>query len=121
MMEFLTTILAGLLASLISNTAFPQDVMRGKDVFSVCAPCHAADDNGIGPKLAGIVNRQAGSVAGFRYSRAMENAKISWDDSTLDAYLADPQKVVPGNLMPFSGIAETGKRADLIAYLKTLK
>jgi cytochrome c len=98
-----------------------QDAEAGKQAFAACAPCHAPDQNGVGPKLGGILNRPAGSVEGFRYSRAMKNSKISWDEKSLDAYLADPQKLVPGNLMPFSGIAEAPKRSDLITYLATLK
>lgn len=60
-------------------------------------------------------------ASGFRYSNAMKRANITWDEKTLDAYLDDPQKVVPGSVMPFSGIADAQERADLIAYLKTLK
>jgi cytochrome c len=103
------------------STAWAQDVDRGKQAFAACAPCHATDQNGVGPQLNGILNRPAGSVEGFRYSRAMKNSKIVWDEKSLDAYLAEPQQLVPGNLMPFSGIADARKRSDLIAYLATLK
>lgn len=103
------------------SSAVAQDRERGQQAFAACAPCHAPDKNGIGPRLAGVVGRTSGSVEDFRYSRAMKNAKIVWDAATLDAYLAEPQKVVPGNLMPFSGIDDAQKRADLVAYLSTLK
>jgi cytochrome c len=103
------------------GTAFAQDIEMGKQAFAACAPCHAPDQSGVGPKIGGILNRSAGSVEGFRYSRAMKNSKIVWDEKSLDAYLAEPQKLVPGNLMPFSGIADAKKRGDLIAYLETLK
>jgi cytochrome c len=102
-------------------TAWAQDVDIGQQAFAACAPCHAADQNGAGPKIGGVLNRPAGSVEGFRYSRAMKNSGIVWDEKSLDAYLAEPQKLVPGNLMPFSGIADAQKRSDLIAYLGTLK
>jgi cytochrome c len=99
-----------------------QDAVRGKQLYSACSVCHAtSNDNGAGPGLLGIVGRKAGSAEGFRYSRAMKNAGIVWDDKTLDAYLSDPQKTIPGNQMPFSGIADPKDRADLIAYLKTLR
>jgi cytochrome c len=101
--------------------AMAQDIEMGKQAFAACAPCHAADRNGVGPKIGGVLNRTAGSVEGFRYSRAMKNSGIVWDEKSLDAYLAEPQKRVPGNLMPFSGIAEAQKRNDVIAYLGTLK
>ena len=84
-------------------------------------PLSAESASGVGPKLGGVLNRAAGSVEGFRYSRAMKNSKVVWDEKSLDVYLAEPQKLVPGNLMPFSGIAEAQKRSDLIAYLGTLK
>jgi cytochrome c len=51
----------------------------------------------------------------------MKNAGIVWDAKTLNAYLSEPQKVVPGNVMPFSGISDAQKRADIIAYLSSLK
>jgi cytochrome c len=103
------------------GAAWAQDAESGKQVFAACAPCHAPDQNGVGPKLGGVLNRAAGSVEGFRYSRAIKNSGIVWDEKSLDAYLAEPQKLVPGNLMPFSGIADAGKRRDLIAYLAQLK
>jgi cytochrome c len=107
--------------SVSGATAWAQDAETGKQAFAACAPCHAPDQNGVGPKIGGILNRAAGSVEGFRYSRAMKNSGIVWDEKSLDAYLAEPQKRVPGNLMPFSGIADAKKRGDLIAYLGTLK
>ena len=103
------------------GVAFAQDADMGKQAFAACAPCHAPDQNGVGPKIGGVLNRPAGSVEGFRYSRAMKNSKIVWDEKSLDAYLAEPQKLVPGNLMPFSGITDAKKRGDLIAYLGTIK
>ena len=51
----------------------------------------------------------------------MKSVRITWNSKTLDAYVADPQKAVPGNVMPFSGVADAKQRADLIAYLGTLK
>jgi cytochrome c len=51
----------------------------------------------------------------------MRSAKIVWDEKTLDAYLADPQKVIPGNTMPFAGIPDRKERTEVIDYLKTLK
>jgi cytochrome c len=107
--------------SALGGAAWAQDVEMGKQAFAACAPCHAPDQNGVGPKLGGVLHRPAGSVEGFRYSRAMKNSGIVWDEKSLDAYLAEPQKRVPGNLMPFSGIADAKKRSDLIAYLAQLK
>jgi len=107
---------------LASATASAQDAAAGKAVFTQCAACHTVDaENGAGPSLKGIVGRKVGSYAGFRYSRAMKAVDYAWDSAKLDAYLADPQKAIPGNVMPFSGLPDAKQRADVIAYLQTLK
>lgn len=105
-------------------TKVTGDAIRGRVVFNQCMVCHserATDVPNPGPDLRGIVGRPAGSVPGYRYSRALRNARRSWTDVTLDAFIADPQSSVPGNTMPFPGIADEAQRRDLIAYLKTLK
>jgi cytochrome c len=110
------------LAGAIASSGYAQDVEHGKSVLKACAACHATDHaNSVGPGLGGIIGRKAGTVPGFRYSRAMKNSGIVWDEKTLDAYLESPQKVVPGNRMPFAGLEDTQGRADLVAYLATLK
>jgi cytochrome c len=99
-----------------------QDAAAGKVGFAPCAACHSVDgSNGTGPSLLGVLGRKSGSLAGFRYSRALKAAGTTWDAATLDAYIADPQKAVPGNVMPFSGVADATQRADIVAYLGTLK
>ncbi len=106
----------------LPTVARAQDAAAGKQAFTQCAACHSVEAvNGAGPSLRGIFGRKAGSFAGFRYSRALKSAGISWDDKNLDTYLVDPQKLVPGNLMPFSGVPDAKQRADLIAYLKTVR
>jgi cytochrome c len=67
------------------------------------------------------MGRKAGSVPGFSYSSAMKKSGIVWTPARLDTYLAAPQQVVPGNSMPFAGIANASQRADVVAYLATLK
>ena len=97
---------------------------NGANVFARCAICHSGtkgDGNKIGPNLFGVVGRKAGTATDFYYSAAMKSAGFTWDNDKLDAYIASPQKVVPGNKMAFAGIASAGQRADLIAYLDTLK
>ena len=100
------------------------DPEAGKSVFrSQCALCHATQPsrNMIGPSLAGIVGRKTGSVPGYSYSVANKNANITWTPETLDKYLASPRTVIPGTKMPYAGLNDPTKRADLIAYLATLK
>jgi cytochrome c len=111
---------AGLLGWCASTHA--QNAAAGKQAFAQCIACHSVDGkNGVGPSLQGVTGRKSGEFPGFHYSRAMKDAGITWNSKTLDAYLAEPQKVVPGNVMPFSGVADAKQRADLIAYLSTLK
>jgi cytochrome c len=108
-------------AIVTASPAWAQDAARGKIVFQACAACHATDRaNHVGPGLAGIIGRKAGTAPGFRYSRAMKRSGIVWDYKILDAYLEAPQKVVPGNRMPYAGMKEPRDRADVIAYLSTL-
>jgi cytochrome c len=109
-------------AGAIANPGYAQDAEQGKNIFKACATCHATDQAArVGPSLGGIVGRKAGAVPGFRYSNAMKNSEIVWDAKILDAYLESPQKVVPGNRMPYAGLKSSTERADLVAYLATLK
>ena len=99
------------------------DAARGKTIFAKCAACHAvvAAKNGVGPSLHGVVGREAGQVAGFTYSSANKNSHLTWNGETLFTYLENPRKVMPGTKMSFAGLAAPQERADLIAYLETLK
>jgi cytochrome c len=98
------------------------DAAQGEQVFAACAACHAKDRTiGLGPGLLRIIGRQAGSMPGFHYSRAMKTSNIVWDEKSLDAFIAAPQKALPGTTMPFAGLPDQQKRTDLIAYLGTLK
>jgi cytochrome c len=95
-----------------------SDAKRGEEIYSRCVACHALAYDRTGPRHCGLFGRRAGSVPGFAYSEAMKRSKIVWGDATLDRFLADPLKVVPGTAMGYAGIASPGERADLIAYLK---
>ena len=114
--------LAAASLALLVGSAHAQDATAGKAVFAQCTACHSIDGtNGAGPSLQGVAGRKAGSFAGFRYSRAMKNATTTWDAASLDAYIANPQAALPGNVMPFSGLPDAKQRGDLVAYLLTLK
>ena len=95
------------------------DVAAGKLVFRKCQACHSLEPgkNGLGPSLSAIIGKKASSVANFNYSPAMKGSNLTWDVATLDAYLADPQKSVPGNKMPFPGLKTENERKTVIAYL----
>lgn len=96
---------------------------KGKAVFRQCTVCHSAKpgENRVGPSLAGIIGEKAGEVPGFNFSKAMKESGIVWNEKTLDDYLEHPQKTVKGTRMAFPGLKKAEDRANVIAYLKTLK
>jgi nitrite reductase (NO-forming) len=95
------------------------DAAAGRLVLRKCQACHSLDagKNMLGPSLAGVVGRKSGSEPGYNYSPAMRQSNLTWDPPTLERYLDDPAKVVPGNKMPFPGLKTDHDRADVIAYL----
>ena len=114
-------ITAAIVFAAIAGTALAQqgDANRGEKVFETCRACHAVDGktNEIGPGLHGVFSRKAGERDDFRYSPAMRKSGIAWNPQTLDTFLSDPQKFVPANRMPFSGLPDARERADVIAYM----
>ena len=97
---------------------------RGRKQYNERAVCHTANENEgnrVGPNLFGIAGRAAGQVEGFAYSRALTEADIVWTDENLDAFIENPQAFLRGNRMAYAGQRDAQKRADIIAYLKTLK
>ena len=117
-------IMAATITSLSAMPAQAQDATAGETVFKrQCAICHAVvqGKNMIGPSLFGIVGRKAGTVPNFRYSAANRDSGITWDTAQLDPYLTNPKAVIPGTIMAYVGQKDAQQRADLIAYLETLK
>lgn len=91
--------------------------------FTQCSVCHKveAGKNGIGPSLAGVFGAKSGHLGdSFKYSPAMLGAGLTWNQATLDRYLKDPKSVVPGTIMSFGGVKDDAKRAEIIAYLRSL-
>ena len=97
-----------------------QDRSRGQKLFEDCRACHAVESGppGVGPDLHGVFGRRAGVLDDFRYSPALKRSGITWTPQTLDTYVADPQKAVPQNRMPYAGMPEARDRADLIEYMQ---
>jgi cytochrome c len=110
-------------SALLTIPANAQNAQAGQQVFrQQCGICHdvAPGKNRIGPSLFGIVGRKAGSEAGFTYSDGNKNSGLTWDEATLDKYLADPRAAIPGTKMTYAGVKNEQQRKDLIAYLATL-
>ncbi len=108
-------------AALGSGAALAEgDAEAGKKVFKKCKACHSFDPGKkkIGPHLKGVVGREAGSVEGYKYSKAMAAADITWDEANLDKFLTKPKAFLKGTKMSFGGLRKEAQRADLIAYLK---
>jgi len=101
------------------DTTPEGDSGHGKALYQGCQACHSIDDNDLGPKHRGVVGRPAGSVADYNYSAALKNSGLTWDEATLDRWLANPSALVPGTKMYFK-IDDAQARADIIAYLKEL-
>jgi cytochrome c len=94
---------------------------KGAKIFQAkCAQCHNTEKggaNGQGPNLWGLINRPAGQVGGFSYSSANLNSGLTWDKKTLNKYLTNPKKMIPGTKMVFAGLKKKQDRKDIIAYL----
>jgi cytochrome c len=94
------------------------DATRGKELYeSRCTGCHSLDQDRVGPRHRGLIGRKAGAVAGFEYSSALRASRIVWSAPTLDRWLANPERLIPGQRMNYS-VSEAADRAALIAYLE---
>jgi cytochrome c len=119
------TLAGALLATLASNapaaseaSAPLADIKAGEAIYARCLACHALAYDRTGPRHCGLFGRRAGSVKSFAYSDAMKRSKIVWNEKTLDVFLANPIKTIPGTTMGYAGVTDNKERADLIAYLR---
>lgn len=114
---------AFLALSLVAATAIAApagDAERGRDLYEArCTGCHSVDENRVGPAHRGVFGRRAGQAPGFAYSAAVRESGVVWTAATLDRWLADPQKFIPGQAMYFH-VDDPRDRRDLITYLATL-
>ncbi|MGB7318533.1 MAG: cytochrome c family protein [Planktotalea sp.] len=107
------------IATLIASA----DVAKGEKVFGKCKACHKLEDgaNGTGPHLFNVVNREIGKIDGFGYSGVLAEMGGTWDYDALDGFLENPKSYAPGTKMGFSGLKKDTDRANIIAYLETIK
>jgi cytochrome c len=113
---------AGLAIAASCSSAFGQDDPSQLIFNNACRTCHTVEqgDNRLGPSLAGIIGRKAGSLPDYAYSDAMKNSPVVWDEATLDRFIESPDAVVAGNNMkPYTGMTDAEDRAAIVAYLKT--
>ena len=117
---FVSAAVAGLL---FAAPAQANDAAAGEKVFKKCKACHYVDrkKNKSGPHLVDIVGRSAGAVEGFKYSKAMAESGLVWDEATLAGFLAKPKKYLKGTKMSFVGLKKESDIANVIAYLKSAK
>ncbi|KAF7267447.1 cytochrome c-like [Rhynchophorus ferrugineus] len=98
------------------------DAEKGKKIFQrSCEQCHTTDKGGrhkVGPNLNGLFGRKSGMAPGFSYTDANKNKGVVWSEETLNVYLQDPKKYIPGTKMVFAGLKKENERKDVIAYLK---
>jgi cytochrome c len=107
---------------LASSAADPAhgDSARGKDAFEKrCSGCHGLDRTKEGPMLRKVFGRPSGATPDFPYSDGVKKAHLTWDEATLDKWLEDPEKLIPGNDMS-TRVPDPTDRANIIAYLRSL-
>ena len=121
--KFFAVVLASAMALTSGAAMTAGDAAKGKKVFKKCKACHSikAGKKKVGPSMFGVVGRKAGTAQGYRFSKAMKGSGLTWDEATLDKFLKKPKKVVKKTKMGFAGLKKDNQRADVIAYLKTLK
>ena len=114
----------GLATQTFANDAFAGDIEAGEKIFKKCKACHIvnAEKNKTGPHLVGIIGRPAAAVESYKkYSKALKNSNLVWDETTLDAYLEKPRKFLKGTKMVFAGLKKEKDRQNVIAYLKSFQ
>lgn len=104
----------------VSGAYTDGDAVRGRQLFEKrCTGCHSLDRSKEGPPLRGVYGRTAGKASGFAYSAALQSSQLTWNDTSLDKWLTNPDSLIPNNDMAFH-VAAADERADIIRYLKAL-
>ena len=118
MNNHISIVVAIALMSVASAVFAAGDAARGQQLYeSRCIACHSVDQSRVGPAHQGVFGRRAGRVADYDYSPALKASKLVWSEKTLDAWLANPERVIAGQKMCYQ-VTDANDRADLIAYLR---
>ena len=120
-MKAFVILVASVVIASVAGAQVPAQMQKGQKIFrESCGGCHSVACNRLGPKLEGLFGRKAGSIADFKgFSAELQASGIVWTDETLDIFLRDPVKMVPGTAMSYIGrIEKANERKDLIAYLR---
>jgi cytochrome c len=116
-----TLLLATAFGAFFCTAAAAQSASKGMAIYQAkCSACHSVDESRVGPAHAGVFGRRAGKTADYEYSEALAQSKVVWNKTTLNAWLTDPEKLIPGQRMGYR-LSLAQERADVIAYLATLK
>lgn len=111
-------------AAQVVGGAIAADAKQGERAFRrLCSACHAPTPGvtRLGPSLYGVIGRESGAMPGFAYSPAYAEGRVVWTPDVLEEYLKDPKAYMPGSRMNFAGIRSEVERADVVAYLETLR
>lgn len=119
--KLFTGVAAATLLLLVSQPVLAEgDAAAGEKVYRKCKACHSLEEgkNKVGPSLYGVVGREAGTVEGYKYSTAMKDSGLTWDEANLDKYLEKPKELVPKTKMAFPGLKKEADRQNVIAYIE---
>ncbi len=103
-----------------TQTAFAGDMKKGKKIFKKCKACHSMKPgkNGVGPSLHSIIGKHSGAADGYKYSKAMKGANVTWDAANLNTFLTKPKTLVPGTKMSFGGLKKAKDIENLLTYIQ---
>jgi cytochrome c len=107
-----------MISGVVPCQAANGDPRHGAQIYQRCLACHSLEYNRSGPRHCGLFGRQAGTLPGYTYSKAMKASGITWNELSLDRFLENPLKTLPGTKMAYAGVKAPQERADLIAYLR---
>ena len=119
--KILTGVAAAALLVLVNQPVWAQgDAAAGEKVYKKCKACHSLEEgkNKVGPSLYGVYGSAAGAVEGYKYSSALKDSGLTWDDATLDKYLEKPKDLIPKTKMAFPGLKKEADRQNVIAYIR---